>query len=244
MMNQDTVLVIDAGNTFVKIGVFMHGEIIEIQRFETSDTSSLEIWSKSYENIPSILSSVLNLQETKRIQKLFTRCLVVNNEMLLPIKLNYSTPNSLGIDRICNAIAIAYLCPNNNAVSIDLGTCLKFDAVNTQKEYLGGSISPGIKLRYKSLNDYTSNLPLINEIGQAPLIGTSTIGSIHSGVMNGIEAEIIQLIDRYSMELKDLTFFMTGGDIHYFDFLLKSNIFVNENLTLIGLYQIYIFNVH
>ena len=163
MMNQDTVLVVDAGNTAVKIAVFFKGEIVEIQRFEVNDLTRIEVWLKNYQSIPCILSSVLSIEATKRLEKLFSQYISVNNEIPLPIKLNYSTPKTLGIDRICNAVAIAFLRPNKNVVSIDLGTCLKFDFVNSEKEYLGGAISPGIELRYKSLNDYTSNLPLLNE---------------------------------------------------------------------------------
>jgi type III pantothenate kinase len=190
------------------------------------------------------MSSVVSFEETKRLENLFLNCYTVNNDSPLPIKLIYLTPKTLGIDRICNAVAIAQLCPNKNAVSIDLGTCLKFDFVNRENQYVGGSISPGIHLRYKSLNDYTSNLPLIRDTNAISLIGKSTVESIHSGVINGIQAEINHLIQRYSEEYSDLTFFMTGGDIHYFDFPVKSNIFVDENLTLKGLYQIYLFNAH
>ncbi len=244
MMSKNTVLAIDAGNTSVKIAVFINGIITEIQRFESSNLSSLESWAKKYPETPTILSSVLSKEETNRLKNIFHSCLVVNNETLFPINFNYSTPKTLGIDRICNAVAISSSCPKQNVVSIDLGTCLKFDFVNNKNQYMGGSISPGIQMRYKSLRDYTSNLPLINNVDPISLIGTSTNESIHSGVINGIQAEINQLIQRYSIEYDDLTFFMTGGDIHYFDFPRKNNIFVDENLTLNGLFQIYLFNAH
>ena len=94
------------------------------------------------------------------------------------------------------------------------------------------------------MNDYTANLPLLDTKDSCELIGKSTHESIHSGVMNGIKAEIDQLIERYREENKDLTFFVTGGDAQFFDFGGKNDIFVNENLTLIGLYQIYLFNAH
>jgi type III pantothenate kinase len=244
MTKQNTLLVLDAGNTAIKIAVFTDGEITEIQRFETNNLTTIDAWSKKYYNTPSILSSVRSLEETNQLARMFFSCMVVNNDTSLPIQVKYSTPKSLGIDRICNAIAIAKNCPNQNAVSIDLGTCLKFDFVNDKNEYLGGSISPGIQMRYKALNAYTANLPLIDEYTSTPLIGMSSKESIHSGVVNGIQAEINQLMQRYSEEFNDLTFFMTGGDIHYFDFHLKNNTFVDENLTLKGLYQIYLFNAH
>ena len=76
------------------------------------------------------------------------------------------------------------------------------------------------------------------------LIGVALVGILATLAINGIQSEINQLIRRYSEEFMDLTFFMTGGDIHYFDFPDKNNIFVDENLTLKGLYQIYLFNAH
>ena len=92
MMNQDTVLVVDAGNTSVKIAVFFKSEIVEIQRFEVNDISRIEVWLKNYQTIPCILSSVLSFEATKRLEMLFSQYISVNNEIPLPIKLNYSTP--------------------------------------------------------------------------------------------------------------------------------------------------------
>ena len=94
------------------------------------------------------------------------------------------------------------------------------------------------------MNDYTANLPLLDSKEATTLIGKSTHESIHSGVMNGVKAEIDQIIERYRQEIGGLTFFVTGGDAQFFDFGGKNDIFVNENLTLIGLYQIYLFNAH
>ena len=131
---------------------------------------------------------------------------------------------------------------NHASVSIDIGTCIKFDFVDENGNYKGGSISPGIDLRYKTLNDYTGNLPLVNDKSKTELVGNSTINSIKSGVLNGIQAELNHFIYLYSKEYQDLTFFVTGGDAVYFDFPLKNNTFVDENLTLKGLYKIYVFN--
>ena len=104
---------------------------------------------------------------------------------------------------------------------------------------MGGSIAPGIDLRYKSLNDYTGKLPLISNKLNTQLVGNDTKSSIHSGVINGINAEINGLIEMYSEQFSGLTFFMTGGDARYFDIDSKNDIFADENLTLIGLYEIY-----
>lgn len=244
MIDQDIVLVLDAGNTALKIGVYQNDELISVQRFDLKNISEIKTFYNQFKNPKSILSSVLSLQSTQLIIDIFQDCILVNKDTRFPICFNYKTIGTLGIDRVCNVIEAFYKLPNKSAVTIDLGTCIKFDFIDKDGVYQGGSISPGIALRYKSLNDYTSNLPLIIEPIKSELIGKSTIESIQSGVMNGIEAEINQFIERYSKEYSDLTFFMTGGDLHYFDFPLKNNIFVDENLTLNGLYQIYLFNAH
>lgn len=244
MKGKEIVFVIDAGNTALKTGVFQNGELIENHRIEGEYEDALSQLNKRFDYPPSILSSVLNISETKNIAAIFKNCFLVDNSSNFPINFDYKTPQTLGIDRICNAVASSYLNPNTNVVSVDIGTCIKFDLVNKDKLYLGGSIAPGIHLRYKSLNDYTANLPLISETKKNALIGKSTMECIQSGVMNGIQAEINDLMFRYTQEYKDLTFFMTGGDAQYFDFPIKNNIFVDENLTLKGLYQIYLLNAH
>jgi type III pantothenate kinase len=246
MDKKTTVLVIDAGNSFLKIALFENGEITRVQRIKISEIDNLTQYYTQVGRPQVILSSVLNSEQTKFLFSLFDTCFVVNRATKLPIRLNYTTAETLGFDRICNAVAAHSLNPSvkNSALSIDIGTCIKFDFIDSEGTYQGGSISPGIDLRYKSMNDYTANLPLLNTRETCDLIGTSTHESIQSGVINGIKAEIDQFILRYSSEKGDLTFFVTGGDAQFFDFGGKNGIFVNENLTLIGLYQIYLFNAH
>ena len=246
MIKTTSVLVIDAGNTFLKVALFEQNEITKLQRIKFNELDKLTQLYEESGRPPVILSSVLTFEQTNQLFSLFDSCLIVNQSTKLPIHLNYHTIETLGIDRICNAVAVHSLNQNSNknGVSIDIGTCIKFDFVDLEGNYEGGSISPGISLRYKSLNDYTANLPLLTSTETASLIGKSTHESIHSGVMNGIQAEIHQLIEQYKRKKTDLTFFVTGGDAQFFDFGGKNDIFVNENLTLIGLYQIYLFNAH
>jgi type III pantothenate kinase len=239
MENDKKVLVIDAGNTSVKAGYFENDRIIEVQRFSLNELEKLSFWAKSLNISQSVLSSVLTKVETKLIHDLFDNCLFVTNNTSLPIQLNYSSPETLGVDRICNACYSLRHSGTQFAVTIDIGTCIKFDIVDKNKGYLGGSISPGINLRYKSLNDYTGNLPLLSNKTIPNLVGTSTELSINSGVMNGIKNELISMMEQYRLDFKDLTFFMTGGDASFFDFEPKNDIFADENLTVKGLYEIY-----
>lgn len=241
-MIKNDVVVVDAGNTSVKIGVFKNGEINHLTRTSFKEFLDSTIIHDEIKAINGIFSSVLTSEQNQQISKRFPKLKQFNALQKLPIELDYKTPTSLGVDRLCNAIAAWRLNPNKNSLIVDVGTCVKFDFVSQKGIYQGGSISPGIRLRYQSLNDYTANLPLLSAFDKANLIGKSTIESIHSGVINGINAEILRLIQQYEENCESLTIFVTGGDAKHFDFDLKNNIFVNENLTLYGLYETYLFN--
>jgi type III pantothenate kinase len=127
-------------------------------------------------------------------------------------------------------------------LSIDIGTCIKFDFLSGDNHYLGGSISPGLKMRFLALHQQTANLPLIETNKNPLLIGQTTAESIQSGVQNGIIAEIFGMIGQYEDQFPDLTVYFTGGDLQNFDFPQKNNIFVDENLTIKGISEIYQLN--
>lgn len=239
MENMQTFFVVDAGNTRIKIGVFESDELKEVMAFEWSDKS----WEKvlySIKKSKSIFSTVVSENKNKELKKLFTPTLVFDHRTKLPINLlNYKTPETLGLDRIANAVAIHNLTRTKNALSIDLGTCIKYDLVENNS-YIGGAISPGIEMRFKALNKFTGKLPLLNieDINNSVFIGDSTINAISSGVINGVRAEINGNIERYQENYKDLTIFLTGGDANRFDLANKKRIFVDSNLTLKGLFLI------
>ncbi len=238
MILKNQVVVIDAGNTSIKVGFFEKGRLERVHR---TDLKGLKQIIEPKGGGDAIISSVLSLEKTNAIIKLFKSPILLTSETNLPIQLKYETKNTLGIDRICNAVFAHSQLKNGIGVIIDVGTCIKFDVISVKGEYLGGSISPGIQLRYNSLNDYTGNLPLLNIKSKTILTGIDTTTSIQSGIINGIQAEIQGFIDQYSSQFKNLTFFITGGDAQYFEFHSKNSIFANKNLTLVGLNDIYEF---
>lgn len=242
-MNAQT-FVLDAGNTSVKIGLFENGELKSVQRIATQNKSS---WSEIHDIIPLnavvVLCSVASDEFNSFVHSRTTNITIINSKSNLPINNAYQSPETLGMDRLCNSVAIHSIKKTKNAVSIDLGTCIKFDLVEGD-QYIGGSISPGIDLRYKSLHDYTAKLPLIDEHNQDSFIGKNTVTSMSAGVIQGIEAEINGMMDKYRKTFGlDLTFFVTGGDADCFDFEGKNDIFADPNLTLKGVYQIYLCHV-
>lgn len=233
------VLAIDAGNTSIKVGWFINSHLKMVERFSLKFLKEFENWLKNHQEYKAILSSVLSDEDTEKIISLLDNCILVTSETELPLVLDYETKHTLGIDRICNAVFSASNKASDYCVTVDVGTCVKFDLIGPNNHYLGGSISPGIHLRYKSLNDYTGKLPLISNKSRANLVGTDTASCIHSGVMNGLRAEITLMMDEYRAQFPGLTFFMTGGDASNFDLVSKNDIFADENLTLKGLHEIY-----
>ena len=238
MNSKIDLYIIDAGNSRIKLGVCVKGEIVSLRSF-----NSLALLKQELEpNIPIALSSVLNSDFEQDFKKYENPIFWINHEVKLPFKIKYLSPTTLGIDRICNVAAIVNTNQFTNRLIIDVGTCIKFDFLNDKNEYEGGSISPGLKLRYKALNLFTDKLPLIDTSDKVNLIGNSTESSIQSGVQNGIESEINGLISKYREKYNDLSIYITGGDAHYFDLVQKNGIFADEILTLKGILEIYLLN--
>jgi type III pantothenate kinase len=239
MNSKIDLYIIDAGNSRIKLGVCKKGEIVSLSSF-----NSLALLKKELvPNIPIALSSVLNSNFKEDFTNVLNPVFWVSHQVKLPFKINYLSPSTLGIDRICNVAAISKINPFTPRLVIDIGTCIKFDFINAKNEYEGGSISPGLLLRFKALNLFTNNLLLYEASNEVSLIGNSTESAIQSGVQNGMKSEIIGLILEYKAKYTDLNVFVTGGDAHYFDLAQKNVIFADENLTLKGILEIYLLNV-
>ncbi|WP_431133899.1 type III pantothenate kinase [Psychroserpens mesophilus] len=231
-------LIIDVGNTLVKLAVFQDGVLFEkviIQHDEF--LNSVEQVLNKYPIISKgIISSVskLNSKDIK-VVKSEIDLLVLNPETKQPYKNLYKTPETLGVDRIALVSASVKQFSETNVLIIDAGTCITYDFINAKNEYLGGAISPGIRLRYRSLNNLTSNLPLLETKQPESLIGNRTDSAIHSGVVFGVLKEIDGVINEYKEKYSDLTVILTGGDTNFLSKQLKNGIFANSNFLLEGL---------
>ncbi len=237
-------LVIDIGNTKVKVAVFELDTIITaVVCEEINLVKELKRISNQYAFKRSIVSSVKDINEEylEELQKL-PFLIILNTDTPLPFKNLYATPSTLGNDRIALAAASVCIHPFKNTLVIDAGTCITYDFINAKNEYLGGAISPGIAMRYKSLHQYTGNLPLLSKNEEFNIIGTSTKSSIHSGIINGISCEIKGVIAQYKQDFGDLTIVLTGGDTKFLSKQLKNSIFAHQNFLLRGLNKILTFN--
>lgn len=233
-------LIIDIGNTLHKTAIFDEdGNMAELRRNQQLGTQELTQLFSDYHITHAILSSVGKYnQEIETVIRQYCPLLLLNAETPLPISIQYNNVSTLGPDRIANAVGASRLFPHHNVLSIQVGSCLVCDFINEKGEYLGGSISPGIDMRLKSLQHYTQKLPLIHKDKINYLIGQSTEQSILSGVMNGIAYEINGLIQQYTQDFKNLKVVITGGDAELLQNSINFTIFAAPNLVSLGLYEI------
>jgi type III pantothenate kinase len=231
-------LVIDAGNTNIKLGCFKNEQLTHVQRFDYANLDELKKIIRDSKDASLAISSVVSSEISSQLLSIKDG-LIITPSISLPIQNTYESPETLGMDRLCNAVGVAKRMKSSYGVSIDIGTCIKFDIVSKTEGYMGGSIAPGIDLRYKSLNAFTEKLPLLSNKSKISIVGKDTKTSMQSGVINGMRAEIQGLVSYYESHFQDLTFFMTGGDANFFDIQGKNDIFAVENLTLFGLFEIY-----
>ncbi len=237
-------LIIDVGNTRVKVAVFEQDKIVKQFVFDKKRIiSEIKKITRKHKISKGIISSVASISEIK-LKKLknIIDLKLVSSKTNVPFLNLYKTPKTLGVDRIALVVAAVKNFANKNVLVIDAGTCITFDFINSKSEYLGGAISPGILIRYKALHRFTSKLPLLNKNLPNNFIGNSTKESINSGVVNGVINEIDGVITQYKNKYSDLTVVLTGGDTNFLSKQLKSSIFANQNFLLEGLNEILIFN--
>ena len=231
-------LIVDVGNTLVKFAIYKDAELIHKISFELSEfKKQYKALKKQFPKVKfAIISSVGRLSK-KQIEIIDDdlKVLELNSKTKLPFKNLYKTPKTLGVDRMALVSGSVRQYPDKNVLIIDAGTCITYDFITNENHYLGGAISPGTRLRYKSLNNLTANLPLLETNQPKMIIGDSTESSIHSGVVFGVIKEIDGVIDQYKEKYPDLTVILTGGDAKFLSNQLKNSIFANSNFLLEGL---------
>ncbi len=238
-------LVIDIGNTQIKIAVFDHTTLVYQDNIDAVKIISvLKNLVEKYAISDVILSHVakIDVEELNQMKSIF-KILVLNHKTKLPFINKYMTPSTLGVDRLALVAGAVNQFPKENVLVIDAGSCITYDFVNTRSEYFGGSISPGIEMRYKSVNSFTANLPLLEKTVELPEIGNSTNNAIHRGILNGVIQEIDGVIQEYRDINRKLTVVLTGGDTIFLAKNLKSGIFAIPNFLLEGLNSILIHNL-
>jgi len=238
-------LIIDQGNTQIKIGVFDKWLLVHSDSHDILDKIKLQNIVQKYNISKCILSSVIDPVKNGLINDLesvIPGFIQLSHKTPLPFKIDYKTPETLGKDRIAVVAGGTYLYPGRDLLIIDAGTAITYEFVTKDGIYHGGNISPGLQMRYKALNYFTSRLPHPDFKDQDELLGKSTEEAIHAGIQWGMVNEIEGYINRLEADFPEILILFTGGDANFFVKKLKKRIFVDLNLVLTGLNRILEYN--
>ncbi|RSK47979.1 type III pantothenate kinase [Hymenobacter rigui] len=242
-------LALDIGNTAVKYGCFEANALVESATGQTAAQVRAAVQRLQPEHV--ILASVAEPTTTwaEELRRVIPGTVLefAPATTVLPIRNAYATPHTLGADRLAAAVGAAWLLPGRPVVIVDAGTAIKCDFVSAAGEFRGGSIAPGLAMRFKALHTFTGRLPLIDQpadvAAPVPLTGDDTQAAIRSGVLNGAAAEVSGMLAEYEARFPQLAVVLAGGDAPFFRTRLKRPIFVVPELVLFGLHRILVHHV-
>lgn len=234
-------LVIDIGNTRTKYTVFSQKTEQTSMVMDQYMNEHVEDILKQYSTIDKcILSATGHIPEgtIDFLDRKMAFFVLFSQQTSLPFTTHYKTPQTLGLDRLAGVSGAKELYPDKHVLIIDMGTAITYDLKTNENIHLGGSISPGMQMRFKALNAFTEKLPLVHPSNESIQLGLTTNEAIESGVINGIISELNGFIDEFESNYKKLTIILTGGDALFFANKLKKTIFVVQNLVSTGLNSI------
>ena len=234
-----TTLCLDFGNTRLKAALFENDIFkVELELGDDSNTT-IEKLLEQYQPQKAILSSVIN--HNPGVETILSKQTCFHKLSHLS-KANFTTPvgkpETIGADRLALVAAAVHYFPRKNNLVVGLGSCITYNFINQDHEFLGGSISPGMEMRFKSMNQQTALLPLVQKDWNFPIIGYDTKTNLQSGVIAGITYEIGGFIDFYAQKYGNFNVVLTGGDAGYFARQLKNRIFADLNFLFKGLYAL------
>jgi type III pantothenate kinase len=238
-----TTLCFDFGNTRMKCAVFTDGEFATEQILTDDNEDTIRGLIQRYHPDRSILSSVIDhnpaMEELLRRETHFHK---LDHHSRVPITTPVGKPETIGADRLALVVAAVTLFPGKNNLVIGLGSAITYNYVNKYKEFVGGGISPGMEMRFRSLQQFTAKLPLVKADWNFPLAGYDTRTNILSGVILGMAKEVDGIIEAYEEKYDNFNVLLSGGDSVYFTRHLKKKIFADPYLIYKGLYAISAFN--
>jgi type III pantothenate kinase len=234
-----TTVCFDFGNTRLKAAVFVDGDMKEVAVLPDDAEQTIEALIERTQPQSSILSSVINHNE--KIELLLaerTRFHRLNHASKIPFTTPVGKPETIGADRLALCAAAVHLFPGRNNLVVGLGSAITYNFINKYHEFLGGGISPGMEMRFKSLQAFTARLPLVSKDWNFPLVGYDTRTNILSGVLLGMAKEVDGTIDAYAEKYGNFNVLLTGGDTPHFASHIKNKIFADPDLLFKGLYAI------
>ena len=232
-------LCFDFGNTRLKTAFFQNAKLAEVIVIENDEIATMGSILEKFDAQKTILSSVINHNpEIETLLAKKTKFHKLNHLSNLPFTTPVGKPETIGADRLALSAAAVYFFPKQHNLVIGMGSCITYNFINADHEFLGGGISPGMEMRMRSLNQFTAKLPIVKPDGNVPLIGYDTVTNILSGVVMGMAKEIDGFIDVYKERYGNFNVHLTGGDLVYLAPHLKNQIFADPELIFKGLYAI------
>jgi type III pantothenate kinase len=234
-----TTICLDFGNTRQKVALFTEGVLKDIIVLQEPLAASVSQLLEQYRPGHAILSSVINhdpaLEELLAERTVFHK---LSSTSKLPFTLPVGKPETMGADRLAIAAAAVHLYPRQHNLVIALGSCITYNFINKDHQFMGGSISPGMEMRFKAMHQFTAKLPLVKGEWNVPLIGYDTATNLKSGVVYGMAKEMDGTIDEYQKRFSNFNVLLTGGDLGFFEPHIKNRIFADPYLIFKGLYAI------
>ncbi len=238
-----TTCCFDFGNTRLKCAIFKNRELENLIVIDNDLPETIQAVLNQYQPNKTILASVINHNPaSEAILASQTQFHKLSYTSKIPLTTPVGKPETIGADRLALCAAAVDLFPNQHNLVIGLGSCITYNFVNKFHEFLGGSISPGMQMRFRSMHEYTALLPLVEAENQFPLVGYDTKTNLLSGVILGMAKEIDGIIEAYSLKYSNFNVLLTGGDMGFFVPHLKKKIFADSYLIYKGLYAISEFN--
>ena len=226
-------LLIEMGNTALK-AVWAEGDTLgKTIRYQGEKTIEFvqHITEKEKPNV-MVLASVRDISsQDEDVLKTLCRELVLIDKKHPSILRAYGLPEYLSPDRAAGVIAVRKLFAGRECIVFDFGTILSIDFISEDGSYLGGNVSLGCRTRFKAINRYSKNLPLVNTPKELTSIGSTLVSSVEAGVMLGIKFEV----DAYIASRPESVVIYTGGDANLFVRYTRNSAFVVNNLVLMGL---------
>ncbi|MCJ8210736.1 type III pantothenate kinase [Mucilaginibacter sp. RS28] len=235
-------LVVDIGNSQAKLAIFQHREILWTAHLPEPDPAVLSDVLSRYQPESAIISTVKKDHTWHEQLSAYLPVQVFNYRMAANIKNHYRTPETLGLDRLAAVVGAYAEYPEQASLVIDAGTCITYDFVDNQGNYNGGSISPGLQMRFRAMHEFTAALPLVSTDSEkiSTAWGDDTPSAMQSGVQNGLKYEVTGFVESYREQHPELNVILTGGDAIFLDTVLKNSIFapyikIDPYLVLRGL---------
>ncbi len=240
MVGHDPVeLVIDVGNSRMKMGLFSQGRIAARGSAALGDIKGVEHFLAHRRPVRVALGTVAGPDdEFVNALESMAPLIVITGTSPSPVRSLYTTPQTLGVDRLANIAGAAALFPERAVLVIDLGTCITYDLVGELAVHHGGLIAPGLRMRAKAMHAYSARLPEVDPPENTEVLGTDTVTSLAAGIHYGIVMELKGYIELFRQQHRGLAVVITGGDAPRAVRALKNGIFAHPTLTLIGLHAL------